>query len=110
MPNQLRAGAVWAQKQRHAHHTEQIIFNGVPLLATTPETDTEVERNGVKLATKFYKFIVRNSDLVLYNLVIKRGLLITWGSQSFEITNEGGHTHYPNDPFDLDIVIMTVKR
>jgi len=108
MSNQLRKGAEWAQKMRHLHHTEEITVGGVSLLATTPATETEVERNGVKLATKFSAFIVRNQDIT--DVPIRRGVEIVWGTKTYEVTNEGGHTHYFNDPFELDVVIMTVKR
>lgn len=80
------------------------------LLATTPATDTEVERNGVKLLTKFSQFIVRSEDLVRLSITIARGIAVVWGTKTYEITNEAGHTHYYNDPFELDVVIMTVKR
>jgi len=110
MSNLLRKGAEWAQKTRHQHYTETIVLAGVSMKATTPATDTEVERGGVKLATKFSIFIVRKSDLDLASLSITRGLTILWDGKEYEVTNEAGHTHYFNDPFELDVAIMAVKR
>jgi hypothetical protein len=110
VPNLLRAGAVWAQQQRHLHYTDTISLGGVSLLATTPATDTEVERGGVKLAAKFSKFIVRHSDITLYSIVLVRGMEILWGDNVYEVTNEAGNVFYYNDPFELDIVIMAIKR
>lgn len=106
----LLLGAQWAQTQRHTTCTQNIQYNGVPMKATISETDVEVERGGVKLLARFSKFVVRTSDLKSLGVKITRGHEVLWGSNVYEVTNEGSTTNYYNDPFELDTVIVTVKR
>ena len=95
---------------RHTHYTEQVLYQGVPLLATTPATDNEVERSNVKLAAHISVFIFRKKDIEAANISIVRGHEITWDGRTYEVINEAGKTYYANDPFELDICVMTVKR
>lgn len=95
---------------RHTHHTEQVLYKGVPLLATTPATDNEVERSNVKLAAHISVFIFRKKDLVAANISVVRGDDIVWDGRTYEVINEAGKTYYSNDPFELDLCVMTVKR
>lgn len=109
VPNLLRTGAEWLQRQRHAHCTDQVVVGGVSLLATCAEADKEVEIGGVKLTGKIYLFILRASDIAQYNISVVRGLEILWSGNTYEVMGKGGLDE-DNDPTGFDILVYAVKR
>ena len=110
MTDYVRLGAVWAQSQRHAHATQDVLLDGVTLKATFNSSDSFVEQGGHKINTTTYSFIFRASDLVDNGLSIKRGMAIVHEGVTYSVEYNKKVLFEDNDPYGLDIIVYASKR
>lgn len=108
--NFLKRGAEWLSKitEKHTDEPVEIGYHDTGFKPTQASFVDEAGRlvpGQVNVRTEHTKFLFEASRLAALNITIKRGLLIKWNNNYYEIVQDGSRWWNYNDTFKRKIVI-----
>lgn len=112
MTNFLKWGAEWLSEMTKVS-TDEPVEIGYHETGFKSSSASFVDESGrlvpgpVAVRTEHTKFLFESSELARLGIAIKRGLLIKWNSNYYEVVQDGNKWWNYNDTFKRKIVIAT---